>query len=125
MLQSVLNTINSVLAPVVPDYDKVAAQMWQVIDQEIQLQETAIYSLISDADSDPFAEEGNVWSFNYFFYNKKIKRILLFCCRAQKKGVNPFGRRARSFDNAMDLSESEGSATGDYYTAVYDDMDLE
>lgn len=96
-----------------------------MIDQEIILQESTIYSLIPDGESDPFAEDGNVWSFNYFFYNKKVKRILLFCCRAQKKGVQPFGSRSRQFDNAMDLSESEGSATGDYYNAVYDGMDVE
>ena len=24
-------------------------------------------------ESDPFGEKGSVWSFNYFFYNKKLK----------------------------------------------------
>ena len=32
----------------------------------------------SDLESDPFGEKGSVWSFNYFFYNKKLKRILYF-----------------------------------------------
>jgi len=27
------------------------------------------------------------WNFNYFFYNKKLKRIMLFTCRAQRKEV--------------------------------------
>ena len=27
----------------------------------------------SDMESDPFGEKGSVWSFNYFFYNKKLK----------------------------------------------------
>ena len=35
-----------------------------------------------DLDSDPYGEEGTLWSFNYFFYNKKLKRILFFTCRA-------------------------------------------
>lgn len=35
-----------------------------------------------DLDSDPFGEEGSLWSFNYFFYNKKLKRIVFFTCRS-------------------------------------------
>lgn len=30
-------------------------------------------------------EEGNVWSFNYFFYNRKLKRMLYFSCRGRSK----------------------------------------
>ncbi len=30
-------------------------------------------------------EQASVWSFNYFFYNKKMKRILYFSCRAISK----------------------------------------
>lgn len=35
-----------------------------------------------DLDSDPFGEEGSLWSFNYLFYNKKLKRIVFFTCRS-------------------------------------------
>ena len=35
-----------------------------------------------DLNSDPYGEEGTLWSFNYFFYNKKMKRILFLTCRA-------------------------------------------
>lgn len=35
-----------------------------------------------DLDSDPFGEEGSLWSFNYFFYNKRLKRIVFFTCRS-------------------------------------------
>lgn len=40
-----------------------------------------IYSYTPDMRSDPFSEDGCLWSFNYFFYNKKLKRILFFTCR--------------------------------------------
>lgn len=30
-------------------------------------------------------EKASIWSFNYFFYNKKLKRILYFSCRAISK----------------------------------------
>lgn len=39
----------------------------------------------SDMESDPFGEKGSVWSFNYFFYNRKAKRILYFSCRGLSK----------------------------------------
>ncbi|KAJ6648226.1 Repressor of RNA polymerase III transcription MAF1 like, partial [Pseudolycoriella hygida] len=35
-----------------------------------------------DLNSDPYGEPGCLWSFNYFFYNKKKKRIVFFTCRA-------------------------------------------
>ena len=33
------------------------------------------------------AEDGNVWSFNFFFYNKRRKKILYFSCRGISKAV--------------------------------------
>jgi len=80
--------IDSMLSSHIANYEEFKGKMWTAIDQEIQLRDTLIYSLVlADPDSDPFAEEGNVWNFNYFFYNKKLKRIMLFTCRAQRKEV--------------------------------------
>lgn len=61
------------------------------------------HSYNPDLDSDPYGEEGSLWSFNYFFYNKKMKRILFLTCRAircdhhidttnMSSGVSGFGR---------------------------------
>lgn len=44
-----------------------------------------------DLDSDPYGEEGSLWSFNYFFYNKKMRRILFFTCRATSPSAQPEG----------------------------------
>ena len=30
-------------------------------------------------------EKGSLWSFNFFLYNRKLKRMLYFCCRAISK----------------------------------------
>ena len=46
------------------------------------LSDSCPHSYNPDLDSDPYGEEGSLWSFNYFFYNKKMKRILFFTCRA-------------------------------------------
>lgn len=58
--------------------------LWKTIDDEIQLNDCDIYSYNPDLNSDPFGEPGSLWSFNYFFYNKKLKRIVFFTCRAIK-----------------------------------------
>lgn len=50
--------------------------LWSGIDESIVLTDTDIYSYKSDLESDPFGEKGSVWSFNYFFYNRKLKRIV-------------------------------------------------
>lgn len=33
----------------------------------------------------PAGEAGNIWSFNYFLYNRKQKRVLYFSCRGVSK----------------------------------------
>ncbi len=42
------------------------------------------FSYNPDLDSDPYGEEGSLWSFNFFFYNKKLKRILFFSCHGMR-----------------------------------------
>lgn len=58
--------------------------LWSAINDEINLNECDIYSYNPDFASDPFTEDGCLWSFNYFFYNKKLRRIVFFSCRAIK-----------------------------------------
>ena len=31
--------------------------------------------------------EGTLWSFDYFFYNKKLKKILFFACSTKSKAA--------------------------------------
>ena len=37
-----------------------------------------------DLDSDPYCEDGTLWSFNYFFYNKKENKMVFFTCCATR-----------------------------------------
>eukprot|EP01123_Difflugia_compressa_P011017 TRINITY_DN4210_c0_g1_i1.p2 TRINITY_DN4210_c0_g1~~TRINITY_DN4210_c0_g1_i1.p2 ORF type:complete len:235 (-),score=29.14 TRINITY_DN4210_c0_g1_i1:167-871(-) len=86
-LWKVVNAIDSRLENIIPDYAKAKKAIWESLEQEIQPQECTIYSFIPDVGSNPFEEEGYIWSFNYFFYNKKkLKRIVLWTCSAQWKG---------------------------------------
>jgi len=50
------------------------SKMWRAIDKEMNLKECGIYSY--SPDDDPYdEEEGAIWSFNYFFFNKSRKRV--------------------------------------------------
>ena len=48
--------------------------MWRLIDKEMSLKECSVYCY--SPDEDPYdGEEGAIWSFNYFFFNKARKRV--------------------------------------------------
>eukprot|EP00543_Licmophora_paradoxa_P004711 CAMPEP_0202451836 /NCGR_PEP_ID=MMETSP1360-20130828/10179_1 /ASSEMBLY_ACC=CAM_ASM_000848 /TAXON_ID=515479 /ORGANISM="Licmophora paradoxa, Strain CCMP2313" /LENGTH=305 /DNA_ID=CAMNT_0049070499 /DNA_START=207 /DNA_END=1124 /DNA_ORIENTATION=+ len=63
-------------------------ELWNSIDNVICLAETEVYSYVPPAvDGEPFGfltqtlldeQVAPLWSFNYFFVNKQLKRILLF-----------------------------------------------
>ncbi|KAL7302138.1 repressor of RNA polymerase III transcription MAF1 homolog [Trichogramma pretiosum] len=85
-LQWVTNAIDSNLSATAGDhYRTIRNALWQAIDDEISMAECDIYSYNPDLQSDPYGEDGCIWSFNYFFYNKKMKRIVFFTCRS----INP------------------------------------
>ncbi|GAB4828798.1 hypothetical protein Ancab_018459 [Ancistrocladus abbreviatus] len=56
--------------------------LYKALDEVIKLAECEIYSYNPDCDADPFLEGGAIWSFNFFFYNRKLKRVVSFrfCC---------------------------------------------
>lgn len=80
-IQWVMNAVDCQLLTVIGDtYNSFKAQLWSSIDEEICLKDCDIYSYNPDLTSDPYGE--SIWSFNYFFYNKKLKRIVFFTCSA-------------------------------------------
>jgi len=97
----VLNVVDSQLQTTAKDvFGCLKQNLWAAIDEEIMLRECDVYSYNPDLSSDPFGEEGSIWSFNYFFYNKKLKRIVLFTCRASS--VSSYGDSGIGADIAMD-----------------------
>lgn len=76
----------------------------------ITLSECDVYSYKGDIEGDPFDAEGSLWSFNYFLYNKKLKRILFFTCAAMSKaaveddgGNDDDGLGGGDFADTMDI----------------------
>ena len=89
IFQYVVNNVDSLLSVTATEqYSKVHDSMWVTMNEEITLADCDIYSYNPDLTSDPFGEEGSLWSFNYLFYNRKKKRVVLFTCRA----LSPFSQ---------------------------------
>eukprot|EP00300_Choanocystis_sp_HF-7_P039406 c579_g1_i1.p1 GENE.c579_g1_i1~~c579_g1_i1.p1 ORF type:complete len:143 (+),score=27.51 c579_g1_i1:487-915(+) len=57
--------------------------LWGSLNRVVDPQNCEIYSYVPDYDSDPVCE-GKLWSFNYFFFNKSLSRILYFYCNAAR-----------------------------------------
>ncbi|PSC69066.1 Repressor of RNA polymerase III transcription MAF1 [Micractinium conductrix] len=93
--------------------------LWSSIDEAINLKECDVYSYKSDMESDPFGEKGSVWSFNYFFYNKKLKRILYFSCRGLSKTAVELSVTTDYKYNTDDEGEEVDAAT-----SMANEMDL-
>lgn len=58
---------------------------WRLIDQQMRLKECTIFRYAPD-DYDLFEEdeEGSIWSMNYFFFNKALKRV----CYLYLRGIS-------------------------------------
>jgi len=97
--QTVINSVDNLLSITAMDhYSKVRHDLWHTLNEEIRLQDCDIYSYTPDLANDPFVEDGCLWSFNYFFYNRKMKRVVLFTCQAQ----SPFSGQSSWYGNPED-----------------------
>ncbi len=65
--------------------------IWSAVDQVINIkvlpgtllsQICDVYTFLPSREMEPDGDEGNIWSFYYFFYNKPEKRIVFFMARA-------------------------------------------
>uniref|UniRef100_H9GCI9 Repressor of RNA polymerase III transcription MAF1 homolog n=2 Tax=Anolis TaxID=28376 RepID=H9GCI9_ANOCA len=113
-LNWVVNAVNcSLFSAVREDFNALKPHLWDAVDQEICLSECDIYSYNPDLDSDPFGEEGSLWSFNYFFYNKRLKRIVFFTCRSISGSTYPHSEAGNELN--MDLSEDDAEETTDAF----------
>lgn len=82
--------------------------LYEALDEVVKVAECEIYSYNPDSDADPFLERGVIWAFNFFFYNRKQKRIVnfRFSCLSNLV-VNGF---------SADRFEEDGE--------IFDDMDI-
>ena len=84
-LSWVVENVNSNMSTLLgAAFARQASYFWKCIDDEIRLNDCSIYSYHPDLESGPFAEEGSLWSFNHFFFNKSMKRIVFFKCNGTR-----------------------------------------
>ncbi|XP_030820935.1 repressor of RNA polymerase III transcription MAF1 homolog [Camarhynchus parvulus] len=106
-LNWVVNAVNcSLFSAVREDFKALKPLLWDAVDEEICLAECDIYSYNPDLDSDPFGEDGSLWSFNYFFYNKRLKRIVFFTCRS----ISGYAYTRPDTGTELDMDLGEGDA---------------
>uniref|UniRef100_A0A674GA86 Repressor of RNA polymerase III transcription MAF1 homolog n=1 Tax=Taeniopygia guttata TaxID=59729 RepID=A0A674GA86_TAEGU len=107
-LNWVVNAVNCSLlfSAVREDFKALKPLLWDAVDEEICLAECDIYSYNPDLDSDPFGEDGSLWSFNYFFYNKRLKRIVFFTCRS----ISGYAYTRPDTGTELDMELGEGDA---------------
>jgi hypothetical protein len=60
--------------------------------------------------SDPCAEDGCLWFFNFFIYNKKMKRIVFISCRCTSKSVDS------SYDDDEEMNDDTVEDDHRYYS---------
>mmetsp|Transcript_21254 Transcript_21254/g.54800 ORF Transcript_21254/g.54800 Transcript_21254/m.54800 type:complete len:239 (+) Transcript_21254:97-813(+) len=80
-------------------------QLWQQIESEISPSECDIFSYIPDMDCDPLSD-GKIWSFNYFFYNHRMKKVLFFTCSCTRISTS-FGVATDSHRRADGTADDE------------------
>lgn len=68
------SSASTATAATMPSTQLWSPRMWSLIDKEMGLRECSIYCYAPEED--PYdGEEGAIWSFNYFFFNKARKRV--------------------------------------------------
>uniref|UniRef100_A0A914Y7U9 Repressor of RNA polymerase III transcription MAF1 homolog n=1 Tax=Panagrolaimus superbus TaxID=310955 RepID=A0A914Y7U9_9BILA len=75
--EQVKEVVDKHLSATVDSYNQLQYNLWGAIEEEILL-----FSYITSNESDPFNEDGVMWSLNFLFFNKTLRRILLFSVRA-------------------------------------------
>ena len=93
--------------------------MWRLIDNQMTLKECSIYCY--SPEEDPYdGEEGAIWSFNYFLFNKARKRVCYIYLRglsiishspAQKTPI----KTKRSADGEWSLDEPSSAKRAKYW----------
>jgi len=117
-MNTVMATVNNYLAPLRETYNSTfLEELWLAMESVVRLHECEVYSYIPDMEEDPFSE-GNLWSFNYFFFNRSLKRILYFTCIATSKYSLKALRGGAAMDSDM---ESVGDGEDDGIMGEWED----
>ncbi|KAF9437483.1 RNA polymerase III-inhibiting protein maf1 [Entomortierella beljakovae] len=106
----VVNSINSTLLNLGNERAVKETGLWDAINQLIDMEDSDVYSYNPESDSDPNDEEGGtLWSFNYFFFNRKLKRLVYFTMKGTSHDVKSEGDEE---DDDMYTDDDENTGFG-------------
>ena len=102
--------------------------LWKTLDAAIEVYECDVYSYKAMSEGDPFTDEGNLWAFNYFFYNKKLKRILYFTMHAVSKTTDDgmedsYDAADGSEEHHVGYNSYDGGESYNDDSMMFDDME--
>jgi len=123
-LHLVINYIDTILASALPDAQAFSAKLWSCLDEEIKLRECDIYCYI-EGDADPFSEDGNIWAMNYFFFNKKMRRVIFLTCRCVSKRVHKLSGPSMSTGDDSEGEQEESEWGWSIEDRIAEDMEME
>ncbi|KAI9835490.1 MAG: hypothetical protein M1838_005286, partial [Thelocarpon superellum] len=94
-------------------------RMWTLIDKEMSLRECSIYCYAPEED--PYdGEEGAIWSFNYFFFNKDRKRVCYLYLRGLSiMSHSPTQQRLQTPQKSRVRTRSRSRSSGASKRACY------
>lgn len=123
-VNQVMTSVNRHLAPLSETYNSsFLDDLWLSIEDVVKLRECEVYSYVPDMEDDPFSQ-GNLWSFNYFFFNRALKRIIYFTCIARSKLMpsSPVGGNGGGGGNIeTDADEDIGDDKDDDFLGDWED----
>jgi len=126
-IRVVQSSINSQLAEMVEQVQSSSTtvlfleKLWASLNDVITPEECDIYSYVPDMDdSDPFCD-GTLWSFNFFFHNKNMKKMLYFTCMARSMQDESMDLE----DDGLDDDRNMDTDDGEDATEVFDGVDWE
>lgn len=115
-ISEAVQNINFYLAELTVHSPDFITKMWKEINESMgSLNSCEAYKLIDS----PFADDdaGIVWSFNYFFYSKDLRRICYFTCIATSKyrrnDLLAYGDDSDEEDGMMDVEETQSKRDSD------------
>mmetsp|Transcript_1214 Transcript_1214/g.2359 ORF Transcript_1214/g.2359 Transcript_1214/m.2359 type:complete len:233 (+) Transcript_1214:79-777(+) len=106
-MEMVMNSVNSKMSRVDDATNsEFCTRLWGALTDEMSLRECEIYSYVADLDDDALSI-GKIWSVNYFFYNKRLKKLAFFACWVKSKS------RSRSMEGMEDGDELDMDSDGE------------
>ena len=106
----VQHSINAALAKAISLDPSLGPDLWAAIEENIQPKDCQIFSYNPDVEASPFGEH-SIWSFNYFMFNKTLKRVLFFTASCARPGSGDMQDNDDQIDydeEAMEEDDAEG-----------------